>query len=89
MAGKYTRARATLAGKYTNQIFKSKDGTTSIKIVNLIQRHNVCLNDLLTKFNPTEIQSYKVEERTSGTPCIFYTLYFEFTSLKNVFTLVV
>ena len=34
VAGKYTRARATLAGKYTNQIFKSKDGTTSIKIVN-------------------------------------------------------
>ena len=28
-----------------------------------------CFNDLLTKSNRTEIQSYKVEERTFGTPC--------------------
>ena len=33
VAGKYTRARAPLARKYTNQIFESKDGTTSTKIV--------------------------------------------------------
>ena len=26
-------------------------------------------NDLLTKSNRTEIQTYKVEERTFGTPC--------------------
>ena len=31
MAGKHTRARALLAGKYTNRILESKDGTTSIK----------------------------------------------------------
>ena len=30
MAGKYTRARAPLERMYTNQIFESKDGTTSI-----------------------------------------------------------
>ena len=89
MAGKYTRARAPFARMYTNQMFESKDGTTRIKIVNQIKRHNVCLNDLLTKFNRTEIQTYKVEERTFGTPCILDTLPFEFTSLKNVFTLVV
>ena len=34
VAGKYTCARAPLARKYTNRIFESKDGTTSMKIVN-------------------------------------------------------
>ena len=71
VAGKYTRARAPLARKYTNRIFESKDGTTSMKIVNYIERHNFCWNDLLTKSNRTEIQTYKVEERTFGTPCTF------------------
>ena len=42
----------------------------SMKIVNYIERHNFCLNDLLTKSNRTEIQTYEVEERTFGTPCI-------------------
>ena len=42
VAGKYTRARAPLVQKYTNQIFESKDGTTSWKIVNFIERHNFC-----------------------------------------------
>ena len=70
VAGKYTRTRAPLARKYTNRIFESKDGTTSMKIVNYIERHNFCWNDLLTKSNRTEIQTYKVEERTFGTPCI-------------------
>ena len=32
--------------------------------------HNFCLNDMLTKSNHTEIQTYKVEERTSGIPCV-------------------
>ena len=35
-----------------------------------IERHNFCVNDLLTKSNHTEIQTYKIEERTFGTPCI-------------------
>ena len=36
VAGKYTRARASLARKYTNRIhvYESKGGTTSMKIVN-------------------------------------------------------
>ena len=34
VAGKYTRAHAPLAKMHTNRIFESKDGTTSIKIVN-------------------------------------------------------
>ena len=72
VAGKYTRARAPLARKYTNRIFESKDGTTSTKIVNYIEKHDFCLNDLLTKSSRTEIQTYKVEERTFGTPCNFF-----------------
>ena len=59
VAGKYTRARAPLAWKYTNRIFESKDGTTSMKIVNSVDRHNFCLNDLLTKSNRTEIQTFQ------------------------------
>ena len=42
VAGKYTRARAPLARQYTNRIFESKDSTTSMKIVNYIERHNFC-----------------------------------------------
>ena len=38
VAGEYTRTRAPLARKYTNRIFESKDGTTSMKIVNYIER---------------------------------------------------
>ena len=68
-AGKYTGARAPLARKYTNRIFESKDSTTRMKIVNKFERHNFCLNNLLTKSNRTEIQTYNVEERTFGTPC--------------------
>ena len=67
---KKKRVRAPLARKYTNRIFESKDGTISIKIVNWIERHNFSSNDLLTKSNCTEIQTYKVEERTFGTPRI-------------------
>ena len=44
-----------------------------MKIVNQIERHNFCFNDLLNKFNRTEIQTYKVEERTFGTPCMHHT----------------
>ena len=40
------------------------------KILNYIKRHNFFLNDLLTKSNRTELQTYRVEERTFGTPCI-------------------
>ena len=72
VAGKYTRARAPLVRNYTNRIFESKDGTKSMKIVNYIERHNFFWNDLLTKSNRTEIQPYKVEERTFGTPCITF-----------------
>ena len=48
---------------------RAKRWRNSMKIVNKIERHNFCLNELLTKSNCTEIQTYKVEERTFGTPC--------------------
>ena len=38
VTGTYTRARAPLARKYTDRIFESKDGTTTMKIVNYIER---------------------------------------------------
>ena len=40
----------------------------SIKYL-IILKHKFCLNDLLTKSNRTTLQSYKVQERTFGTPC--------------------
>ena len=42
VAGTYTRIRTPLVRKYTDRIFESKGGTTSMKIVNYIERHNFC-----------------------------------------------
>ena len=42
VTGTYTRARAPLARKYSDRIFESKDGTTTMQIVNYIERHNFC-----------------------------------------------
>ena len=54
VAGKYTCARAPLARKrkYTNRIFGSKDGTTSMKIVNQSEKQ------LLFKWLAYQVQSY-------------------------------
>ena len=71
----YNRTGTPLARKYTDRIFESKDGTTSMKIVNYIERHNFCCNYLLTKSNRTEIQTYEVEERIFGTPCNFIFIF--------------
>ena len=38
--------------------------------MNYIERHNFGWNDFLTKSDRTKIQTYKVEERTFGTPCM-------------------
>ena len=54
------------------------------KILNCIERHNFCLSDLLTNSNRTTLQSYKVEERTFGTPCIYLFILF-MTLLSNHF----
>ena len=43
VAGKYTHTHAPLVQKYTNRLFKRKEwGTTSMKIVNYIERHHFC-----------------------------------------------
>ena len=62
----YSRTRTFCAEVHK---FESKGGTISMKIVNYIERHNFCCNDLLTNSNHTEIQTFEVEERTFGTPC--------------------
>ena len=53
VAGKYTLARAPLAWK------ESKDGTTSMKMVNDIESHNFGLNYVLIKSNRTALRLIK------------------------------
>ena len=62
----YTR---TFGAEVHRSNIRVKRCTTSMKIVNYIERHNLCWNYLLTKSNRTEIETYEVEERTFGTPC--------------------
>ena len=64
----YSRTR-TFGAKYTNRILESQDMHTKYKILNYIMKHNFFLSNLLTKSNWTILQSYKVKERTFGTPC--------------------
>ena len=52
VAGKYTCARAPLARNYTNRIFQSKHGTTSMKIVNYIERQLLFRMFSLTSASP-------------------------------------
>ena len=65
---------------------------TKYKILNYIMKHNFCLSDLLTKSNQTTLQSYKVEERTFGTPCkpiyyliLYYKLYIVFIFVLEIY----
>ena len=53
VAGKYTRARAPLARKYTNLIFESNDATTSMKVVNYRLKDTT-----LFKLVAYQVQSY-------------------------------
>ena len=54
------------------------------KISNCIERHNFCLSDLLTNSNRTTLQSYKVEERTFGTPCILIAVCIETNGMNRL-----
>ena len=65
----YSRTLTFGAELHKSQI-KVKRWHNKYKILNYIKRHNFFLNDLLTKSNRTELQTYRVEERTFGTPCI-------------------
>ena len=67
----YSRTRTFGATEHKSNIrVKRWHNTMSTKIVNWTESHNFCSNDFLTKSNRTEIQTYKVEERTFRTPCI-------------------
>ena len=69
----YSRTRT-----FSAEVHKSNIRVTrwhnKYKILNCIERHNFCLSDLLTNSNRTTLQSYKVEERTFGTPCTSLTI---------------
>ena len=67
--GKYTRARAPLARKYTNRIFESRDGTTSMEYWIRLKDTTLVQTIFLIMSSRKALQTYKVEERTFGTPC--------------------
>ena len=65
----YSRTLTFGAELHKSQI-KVKRWHNKYKILNYIKRHNFFLNNLLTKSNRAELQTYRVAERTFGTPCI-------------------
>ena len=62
-------AHAHLWRRSTQSDIRVTRKRSKYKILNYIERHNFYFSDLLTKSNRTILQSYKVEERTFGTPC--------------------
>ena len=56
--------RVPLAQKYTNQIFESKDGTTSMKYLIRLKMQDFSSKDLLIKSDRNALRTYKGE-----TPC--------------------
>ena len=68
MAGKFTRA-AHLWREITQIEFRVKRWHKKYEILNQTESHNFGLNNVLIKSNRTALQTYKVEERTFGTPC--------------------
>ena len=81
----YSRTRT-----FGAEVHKSNSRVTrwhnKYKILNCIERHNFCLSDLLTNSNRTTLQStsYKVEERTFGTPCILIAVCIETNGLTRL-----
>ena len=73
MAGKFTRA-AHLWREITQIECQVKSWHKKYEILNQIESHNFGLNYVLIKSNRTALQTYKVEERTFGTPCIIFIL---------------
>ena len=65
----YSRTLTFGAELHKSQI-EVKRWHNKYKILNYIKRQNFFLNYLLTKSNRTELQTYRVEERTFGTPRI-------------------
>ena len=71
LAGKFTRA-AHLWREITQIEFRVKRWHKKYEILNKIESHKFGLNYVLIKSNRTALQTYKVEERTFGTPCIAF-----------------
>ena len=65
----YSRTLTFGAELHKSQI-EVKRWHNKYKILNYIKRQNFFLNYLLTKSNRTELQTYRVEERTFGKPRI-------------------
>ena len=87
--GKIYSHTNTFGAKYTIRVTRWH---SKYKILNYIMKHNFCLSDLLTKSNRTTLQSYKVEERTFGTPCktniltyLYYELYIVFIFVLEIY----
>ena len=72
MAGKFARA-AHLWREKTQIELRVKRWHKKYEILNNIESHNFGLNYVLFKSNRTALQTYKVEERTFGTPCKCFT----------------
>ena len=70
MAGKFTQA-AHRWSEITQMEFRVKRWHKKYEIFNQTESHNLGLNYVLIKSNRTALQTYEVEERTFGTPCIF------------------
>ena len=79
----YSRTRT-----FGAEVHRSNIRVKSMEIVNYIGRRNFCWKDFLTKSNRTEIQTYKVEERTFRTPYI-YGLYRCFPSCISGFSRII
>ena len=60
----------TFSAKVHKANIRVKRWHNKYEILNLIERHNFCLNYLLIKSNRTALQTYKVEERTFVTSSI-------------------
>ena len=65
--------------------YSNKNGATNVWHFIRPEIDNFCFNDLLQEYNlKLRLQTYKVEERTSGTPCILkLKLWLKFTE-KNM-----
>ena len=65
-------AQRTFGAKVHKSNIRVKRWHNKYEIINQIERQNFWLNYFLIKSNRTALQTYKVEERVFGTPCILY-----------------
>ena len=83
MAGKFTRV-AHLWREITQIELRLKRWHKKYEILNQIESHNLGLNYVLIKSNRTALETYKVEERTFGTPCTFNLIFSKYHSILSI-----